>query len=611
MTRAVDSRWLPGRLRVGAARPSLFVAARAACAVAASAALVLAFGPQAGAAAPARATASYSAARSAAATSTATGSRSLAPDSAALAAASPHIPAQIPCSSVATLPGLGTIPDYPTEVTSVTDVAASGSNPEYCNVQGMIAPQINFDLELPVSTWQGRYLQNGCGGYCGSVTPQSYPSCDATLGGDFAMATDNEGHNDSIFSGLWAFNDEQLRVDYGYESEHALAVVAKAIIKDYYGQGPSYSYFDGCSDGGREAMEVAERYPTDFNGIIAGAPEMIAGPLNAEVQTWNYRVNTDAQGNAILTSDKLPALHAAVIQACAGDDGTNDGIITDPRNCTFNPASIECPSGTDTDSCLTPAQVTVVDDLYQGPVDSQGQRLYPGGLPYGSESSWAGFVVPETPANGGPVSSTDIADYSLSQAYLQYQLFQPGKLGPTPDQWQFTDQDFNEMFPAANVSDAMSTDLSQFFADGGKLIMWQGTADQAIPVYGTIDYYETLAQRMGGFSSAQKSARLFLFPTVAHCGGGYADSSFDLVLPLVEWVEQGTAPSQVVATDTINGATLTRPVYPYPEVPMYNGTGPASEASSFSPVVSPHATEYTNWIGNYLFTQPVGSGAER
>jgi Tannase and feruloyl esterase len=600
MTRAVDGRSLLHRWRGLAARAPRSVVLRSACAVAAAAALVLAFGPASGAA-PARVSSTAAAGSAAAAT------RSLQAASAALAPVSPHIPAKIACSSVATLADLGTIPDYPTEITSATDVAATATNPEYCNVQGLIAPQIQFDLELPVSTWQGRYLQNGCGGYCGSVSAQSFPTCDATLGGDFAMATDDEGHSDSIFSGLWAYNSEQLRVDYGYESEHALAVVAKTIIKDFYGQAPTYSYFDGCSDGGREAMEVAERYPTDFNGIIAGAPEMIAGPLNAEVQTWNYRVNTDAQGNAILTSDKLAALHAAVIAKCAGDDGVNDGIITDPRNCDFNPASIQCPTGTDNDSCLTPAQVTVVRKLYQGPADSKGQLLYPGGLPYGSESSWAGFVVPVTPANGGPVSSTDIADYSLSQAYLQYQLLQPGHLGPTPAEWNFSVQDFNTMFPAANVSDAMSTNLSQFFAHGGKLIMWQGTADQAIPVYGTIDYYETLAHLNGGYAETQKSARLFLFPTVAHCGGGYANSSFDLVLPMVQWVEQGTAPAQVTATDTVNGATLTRPVYPYPEVPMYNGTGATDEASSFHAVVSPHADEYTDWIGNYLFTQPVGS----
>jgi Tannase and feruloyl esterase len=194
----------------------------------------------------------------------------------------------------------------------------------------------------PVSTWQGRYLQNGCGGYCGTVSNQTFPSCDAQLGGDFAMATDDEGHVTAAGlggGGLFAFNDQKLRNEYGYESERALYEVSREIIKDFYGVYPNESYFNGCSDGGREAMEMAERYPDDFNGIIAGAPEIIAGPLNAENQTWDVRVNTDAQGNAILTDDKLRALHAAVIAACGHDDGPDDGIITDPQNCHFNPAS--------------------------------------------------------------------------------------------------------------------------------------------------------------------------------------------------------------------------------------------------------------------------------
>jgi hypothetical protein len=574
-----------------------------ASAVIAAAGLAVAFGTQMSAAAPA------APARASAAANPGTGAvPPLTSDSAALTSTSPHVPATINCASVTSLPGLGTNPQYPTEITSATDVPAANGNPEYCNVQGIIAPQIDFDLELPVSTWQGRYLQNGCGGYCGVVSPQSYPSCDATLGGDFAMATDNEGHTDGEFSGTWAFNDEQLRLDYGYLSEHALAVISKTIIKDYYGQGPSYSYFDGCSDGGREAMEEAERYPADFNGIIAGAPEIIAAPLNAEEQTWNYQVNTDAQGNAILTSAQLPALHAAVINACAGDDGTNDGIITDPRNCHFNPASVECPAGTVSDSCLTPAQVTVVRDIYSGPVDKQGQKLYPGGLPYGSELGWAGFVVPQASATGAPVPDDTVGDFDLSQAYLQYQLNKPGNIGPTPSQWQFTEQDFSKLFPQADTYDAMSTDLSAFFARGGKLLIWQGWAENGIPTFGTVDYYETLAQRMGGFANAQQSARLFLFPTVAHCGGGYADSSFDTVLPIVQWVEQGIAPSSITATDTLDSTTLTRPVYPYPEVPKYNGSGPTGDASSFHPVVSPDANEYDSWIGSYLFTsQPLGA----
>jgi hypothetical protein len=357
-------------------------------------------------------------------------------------------------------------------------------------------------------------------------------------------------------------------------------------------------------------MEMAERYPDDFNGIIAGAPEIIAGPLNAELQTWDYRVNTDANGNAILTSAQMTTLHNAVITACQGDDGVaGDGIITDPRDCNFSPASIVCHAG-QTANCLTPAQAKVAEEIYQGPVDPQGQHLYPGGLPLGSESSWAGFQIPVEPAAGGPVASDTALVYGgLSLPYLRYQYRPPGQLGPDPSQWQFTAQGFRSLFPVANTYDAMDTNLSAFRRHGGKLIIWQGWADQAIPTYGTIDYYDTLASRMGGLGATQQFARMFLFPTVAHCGAGYANSSFDLVYPMVQWVENGSAPSQVTATDTIGSSTLTRPVYPYPLVPKYNGTGSTSVAANFHPVVSPHAGDYSNWIGNDLFYQPIGEGS--
>jgi hypothetical protein len=535
--------------------------------------------------------------------------------SARLASASPTIPAVMTCSQLSTLSTLVSIPGNPTSIDTATDVAASGPNPAYCDIKGMIAPQTHFEMKLPDTTWQGRYLQNGCGGYCGAVSAQSFPQpCDTELGGDFAMASDDEGHaSDSGIggAGLFSFNSQKLREEYGYESEHSLAVVAKAIIRDFYGVGPNYSYFDGCSDGGREAMEVAERYPTDFNGIIAGAPEIIAGPLNAELQTWDYKVNVGPNGTAILTSAQMTLLHNAVITACQGDDGVpGDGIITDPRDCHFSAQSLVCHNGATT-GCLTPAQATVAEEIYQGPVDPQGRHLYPGGLTLGSESSWAGFQIPVQPSTAPPVPATNALVYSgLSLPYLRFMLNAPGQLGPDPSQWQFTDQGFRSMFPAANVQDAMSTDLSAFRRHGGKLIIWQGWADQAIPTYGTVDYYEDLAGRNGGYAATQTFARMFLFPTVAHCGGGYASSSFDLVYPMVQWVENSSAPTQITATDTVNSATITRPVYPYPEVPQYNGNNaPTNQASSFHPVVSPHANDYSNWIGNNLFYQPIGGSA--
>ncbi|HTU85179.1 MAG TPA: tannase/feruloyl esterase family alpha/beta hydrolase [Solirubrobacteraceae bacterium] len=556
-------------------------------------------------------------------------SRPLVVDSAKLVPISPKIPAKETCASIATLASLAGLPRYPTAIASATVVPASAgtattpANPEYCNVQGMIAPQTHFDLQLPLNTWQGRYLQNGCGGYCGTVSGQTFPTCDATLQGDFAMATDDEGHVTAAGlggGGLFAFNDEKLRTEYGYQSEQALYVVARYIINYFYGQDPNYSYFNGCSDGGREAMEMAERYPDDFNGIIAGAPEIYAGPLNAEEQTWNYKVNTDSNGNAILTDNKLPALEAAVVNACGGDDGVaGDGIITDPQDCHFNPASIECPAGTDNNSCLTAAQVQVVREYYEGPTDPQGQRLYPGGVPYGSEGGWSVFELPPS-SNGGSVPTTESLDYSgLSQPYLRYQLLQPGQLGPDPSQWQFTAQDFRSMFPVADTWDALDTNLSAFERHGGKLIMWQGWADNGIPPTGTVDYYDTLVSRNGGLSSTEQFARLFMEPTVYHCGGGYASAvQPDLILPIVEWVETGTAPGgdsdPLTISYTVGSNSLSRPLYPYPDIPKYDGSGPTSDASSFHAVVAPayaNHTDYTNWIGNNLLYQPIGGGQGR
>lgn len=532
--------------------------------------------------------------------------------SARLAATSPIIkPKLSSCGAITALTDLAANPRYPAAIGSSTDVPAAAGNPEYCDVKGMIAPQTHFDLQLPVSTWQGRYLQNGCGGYCGTVSNQTFPSCDAELGGDFAMATDDEGHVTAGGlggSGLFAFNDQKLRVEYGYESEQALYVVAREIIQDYYGQLPNRSYYNGCSDGGREAMEMAERYPSDFDGIIAGAPEIIAGPLNAEEQTWNVRVNTDANGNAILTDDKLPALHGAVIKACAGDDGVSDGIITDPQNCHFDPASIQCPSGVDNTSCLTPAQVDVVRKFYAGPSDPRGRLLYPGGVPYGSEgqgvgtNGWSVFELPPSP-NGGSVPTTQSLDYfGLSQPYLRYQLLPVGRLGPDPSQWQFTDQGFRSMFPTADTWDAMDTNLRAFRAHGGKLIIWQGWADNGIPPSGTVDYYDNLTRRMGGASATQQFARMFMIPTVYHCGGSYAGASVpDMIYPMVQWVENGTAPGQLTVQ---YGTTMSRPAYPYPLIPRYNGSGDPNSASSFHPVASPGA-HYTDWIGDYLFYRPI------
>lgn len=500
----------------------------------------------------------------------------------------------------------GSVPDAPTRILSATVVTATSITPEYCDVKGYISPQTQFELKLPNTTYQGRYLQVGCGGFCGVIPPTIFPSCDAQLGGDFALATENTGHiGADDTDGAWALDDLQLRLEFGSLSEHALAQAAKAIITTFYGQSPRYSYFNGCSSGGQEALQEAQRYPGDFDGIIAGAPANIIAPLVAEVQVWYARANLDAQGKQILTADKLPALHAAVMQACAGVDG----LIDDPRTCHFDPASIQCPSGTDTSTCLTPAQVETVRKLYEGPVDAQGRHLYTGGEPYGSELAWAGWVV--TPP--GVVSNAQ----ALAENYLKYMAFQVGQVGPSIQDWQFTIAGFNALRPMGEMYNATNADLSAFRAHGGKLILWQGWADQAIPPFGTLAYYDAVQDRMGGLQQVQQFARLFMVPSMYHCGSGYGPnlSDTDMVAPMVAWVEQGVAPEKIVASQKEGGkgggpiqVVRTFPVFPYPEQTKYTGQGSINDANNYVGVMpQPLPDDDYNWVGNDLFNAQEGA----
>jgi Tannase and feruloyl esterase len=497
------------------------------------------------------------------------------------------------------VPDFTRIPNAPTHVTSASVVPGTATAPEFCDVRGYVAPQVQFELKLPTSTWQGRYLQQGCGGYCGAIPTTGFLACDLQPQGNFAVAATNDGHVGG--DGLWALNDEQLRIDYGSRAVHVVSIAAKAILAAYYGVGPQHSYFNGCSDGGREALMEAQRYPADFDGIVAGAPEIYAMPLNAEEQAWNAIANLDANGGPILTADKLPALHAAVLAACDAKDGLADGQIDDPRQCTFDPASIQCAAGQDGPGCLTPAQVAAARKLYQGVEDPQGRHLYPGGLPLGSEGGWVPFAVP--PPGGSAL------DPSLANNYLEFQAFRAGQLGPSVQQWQFTVDNFNRLRPEAQVYDALDADLSAFQRRGGKLIIWHGWSDPGIPPFGTLAYYAAVRDRMGGLAAVQRFARMFMFPSVYHCGGGYGPNQFDVIDPITHWVEQGNAPQVLVASQTSSSGAVvrTRPIFPYPERAQYVGSGSIDDAANFKAVTpSPLPDDHVDWVGNDLFRAPVG-----
>ncbi|MFB9410349.1 tannase/feruloyl esterase family alpha/beta hydrolase [Dactylosporangium matsuzakiense] len=465
-----------------------------------------------------------------------------------------------------------------------------------CEVKGIAAPQIQFDVLLPTRTWRQRYLQTGCGAFCGSVDffADAADGCVPLDRGDFVVATNNEGHvGVSGFDATFGA-DPQLRVDFGYRADHVVAVVAKRLIALYYGQGPRYSYFDGCSQGGHQGLTEAQRYPHDFDGIVAGAPASLLTSLIVWSAGWHATANTDAQGRPILTAAKLPALHAAVLRECDARDGLADGQIDDPRACSFDPRSLRCPPGTDTATCLTDAQVDAVRKLYDGPRDERGRRMYPGGEPVGSEANWARWVTPT--ATGAPAVTEGNATSALK--YLAYPAPRPSM---TLRDLHYDSATFYEIYQRAGIYDASDPDLSAFRAAGGKLLLWHGWADQAISPYGTIAYYHALTERMGGVNATQRFARLFMLPGVAHCGDGQGPDAFDAITPTLAWVEQGVAPDRLVATKRQDDAVVrTRPVYPYPIVARYDGSGSSDDAANFTP--APPPVRYEDdiaWLGSF------------
>ncbi len=528
----------------------------------------------------------------------------------------PAIPAG-PCGALQSK-DFSRLPDAPTAILSTAIVAAAGQQPEYCDIKGMISPQIQFELQLPTNSWNGRYLEVGCGGYCGSL--QAGPDCAAALAKNFAVGFDNSGHVGAMGgdgNAFWALNEPGLRRDFGYRSEHAMAVAAKAIIGSFYGKGPSYSYYQGCSNGGRQSAQEAQRWPDDFNGVIVGDAAMIQAPLNGEYEVWNGRVNTDALGLPIITNDKLALINNAVLANCDGLDGLVDGQITDPRLCTFTPESLRCAPGSNSAQCLTDAQVEVVKKLYSGPVDASGAHLYPGGEPPGSELAWSGWIVASPPGQGMP----GVMSQGIGDGYLKYLAFEQS---PPPSysskDWQFTLDGFNQLRPMGLVYNATNADLSAFQKRGGKMILYHGWADQAIPPYGTLAYYQAIQDSMGGLAATQQFARLFMVPGMNHCSGGDAPNQFDMLTPLQRWVEQGIAPDQIIATQlsggqqsggfsdpTSGGSTSgtvvrTRPLCAYPLQQRYKGQGDINDAANFTCESVPGLVDgHYDWVGNDLF----------
>ncbi|GEO16924.1 tannase/feruloyl esterase family alpha/beta hydrolase [Microvirga aerophila] len=269
----------------------------------------------------------------------------------------------------------------------------------FCVVKGYVAPQVTFEVRMPADGWTQRYLQYGCGGYCGEINLGGSPNfrsskgCAPVENQEMVVASSDLGHTRSgAFrpDGVWAIENPGAVVNFAYAGNQKMAQAAKALIREYYGQGPRYSYFNGCSDGGRQGLQEAQRFPEDFDGILASSTTLDVVSTNTFFHAWNVRVNSRPDGSPILTASKIPILAQAVLKACAG----SSGLIEDPRACTFDVSTVVCPANSDGPSCLTAEQASVATKIWQGPTDEHGKQLFPGGMAYGSELSWLGSMVP-------------------------------------------------------------------------------------------------------------------------------------------------------------------------------------------------------------------------
>ncbi len=483
----------------------------------------------------------------------------------------------------------------------------SSDGSSYCYVRGIISPAIHFHAQLPLpQNWNGRYLMWGDGGKDGDLD-----YADHRVAEGYAVTNSNLGHDNGVEPGAsFGFNNRQAEIDFGYRAVHLTVQAGKLLVNTYYDQGPAYSYFEGCSQGGRQGFMSAQRFPNDFDGIVAGAPAFNYQGLNA-AGTWNlqrmFRNNlagnlaVDSNGDGSYDSlNLIDVLHERVLQKCDASDGLRDGLVSDPLNCNFNPdndlSDLMCPSGSASDSCFTPAQLQTINDFYNGPRDDAGRQVYPGKM-FGSEPRWPGYYVPSARNNMGPSKLMGVAGDHMN--YLFYDQdpgvtvpdvrdihYQARTDGVIPE-FHWFDWNINDFFSGKGdvmkaITDANDSDLTQFLVDAdGKMIIYHGLVDTLIVATDTINYYNDMVDTTfaGNMAAAQDKARLYLAPGMGHCRGGPGPDSWDKLAPLVDWVENGNAPESIIATHSTDGVVDNeRPLCTYPEQASY--VGPADGAGN-------------------------------
>jgi hypothetical protein len=456
--------------------------------------------------------------------------------------------------------------------------------PEFCRVTGVSKPtgdsRITFEVWLPVNGWNGKFLSAGEGGFAGVLAYTRGGldgGLDEFLRRGYATASTDTGHVSS--DAFWAIGHPDRVVDYAYRAKHLVTVAAKGLIAAYYGRAPEFSYFNSCSNGGRQGLIEMQRFAADYDGVVVGAPWAFQSHSNAGM-VWTAQAL--AAPGASIPKAKLPAIQAAAIAACDKKHGLAEGLIEDPRRCPFDPSVLLCTTE-DNDQCLTKLQVEALKKLYAGPSNPRtGEKIFPGWTP-GGEGGWTNLVASRLP-----------------QGYFGNLVFEDQK-------WDFKSFDFDKDMAAADakigaIANAISTDFSAGKARRVKSIMYHGWNDAVLQPEYTPQYYEKIAAANGGIDKTKDFMRLFMVPGMTHCSGGPGANSFggvgqqippvrdtvhDVQTALEAWVEKGVAPNQIIATKYADDAPATRTIKstrllcPYPEVPKYKGSGDRADASSF------------------------------
>jgi feruloyl esterase len=465
-----------------------------------------------------------------------------------------------------------------TTVTAVAVVEATGSVPQYCKVDGHVAVpgnEVTFRLGLPTS-WNGKYYFVGVGGLGGSIG-----NLNAGLTRGYASASTDTGHDAN--DPTWGANRAK-EIDYGHRGTHVTAVAGKELTAAFFGKAPDHAYFNGCSNGGRQALMEVQRYPTDFDGIIAGDPAT-GTPMQVGRALVFQRMLLNPEN--YLPIAKVEILSKATLAECDAKDGLKDGLISDPRLCTFKPETLKCAGG-DGPDCLTAAQVETVRKIYS-PVKTPDGKTYTQGFPAGHEggpTGWPAWIIGRTPptpqADGTLAFGSQVpSGYNLSESNMRF-------LATENDDQSFNwktlkfPQDLPRLASMTEILSPHDADLRPYKQRGSKIIMYHGWSDPAISAYGTLDYYQQMSKIVGGQKEADTFSRLYFVPGMHHCSGGPGPNAFDMLTVLENWIEKGVAPTSVVASHSTEGKVdRTRPLCPYPQVATYSGSGSIDEAANF------------------------------